>query len=51
MEHLQSFNLERATGDIAGCVEDTLAELPTQGLLYFFSDYPNVMKSVTAKLK
>lgn len=52
VEHLQSFNLGRATGDIiAGCVEDALAELPTQGLLCFFSDGPNVMKSVKAKLK
>lgn len=52
VEHLHSFNLGRATGDIiVECIEDALAELPRQGLLCFFSDGPNVMKSVKSKLK
>ncbi|KAL1482471.1 hypothetical protein MTO96_050322 [Rhipicephalus appendiculatus] len=41
VEHLNSFNLGRATGDIiVECIEDALAELPRQGLLCFFSDGP-----------
>ncbi|KAL3195251.1 hypothetical protein MRX96_015896 [Rhipicephalus microplus] len=52
VEHLHSCNLGRATGDIVvECIEDALAELPGQGLLCFFSDGPNVMKSVKSKLK
>ncbi|KAH7980142.1 hypothetical protein HPB49_013374 [Dermacentor silvarum] len=52
VEHLNSFNLGRATGDIiVECREDALAELPRQGLLCFFSDGPNVIKNVKSKLK
>lgn len=52
VEHLHSCNLGRATGDIVvECIEDALAELPGQGLLCFFSDGPDVMKSVKSKLK
>ncbi|KAH7984787.1 hypothetical protein HPB49_025741 [Dermacentor silvarum] len=51
VEHLNSFNLGRATGDIVECRADALAELPRQGLLCVFSDGPNVMKNVKSKLK
>lgn len=37
VEHLNSFNLGWATGDIiVECIEDALAELPRQGPLCFF---------------
>lgn len=52
VEHLMSFNLGRATGDIiVERVEEALAEVPRNGLLCFYSDGPNVMKNVKAKLK
>lgn len=52
VEHLMSFDLGRATGDIiVEHVEQALAELPRKGLICFFSDGPNVMKNVKAKLK
>ncbi|KAH9377748.1 hypothetical protein HPB48_014393 [Haemaphysalis longicornis] len=47
-----SFNLGRATGDIiVERVEEALAEVPRNGLLRFYSNRPNVMKNVKAKLK
>lgn len=52
VEHLNFFNLGRATGDIiVECIENALTELPSQELLCFFNDDPNVMKSVKSKLK
>lgn len=52
VEHVQSYNLGRATAEvIVGCVEDALTELPKRGLVCFFSDGPNVMKSVRNKLQ
>lgn len=46
-----SFILGRATGDIiVGRVEEALAEVPRNGLLCFYSDGPNVMKNIKAKL-
>lgn len=49
VEHLMSFNLGQATGDIiVEHVEEALADVPRNGLLCFFSD---VMKNVKAKLK
>ncbi|KAH7977662.1 hypothetical protein HPB49_003149 [Dermacentor silvarum] len=51
IEHLESFNLGRATADIIiDCVERSITELPKEKLLCFFSDGPNTMKSVK-KLK
>lgn len=47
VEHLQSFNLGHATAEIMfSCVQEALAEVPKQNLLCFFSDGPNVMKSL-----
>lgn len=52
VEHLESFNLGRATAAIlVDCVERSLSELPKDKLLCFFSDGPNTMKSVKKKLK
>ncbi|XP_037528509.2 uncharacterized protein LOC119405746 [Rhipicephalus sanguineus] len=52
VEHVQSYNLGRATAEIiVGCVEDALVQLPRQGIICFFSDGPNVMKSVRRKLE
>lgn len=52
VEHLMSFNLGRATGDITvEYVEQALADVPRNWFLCFFSDDPNVMKNVKAKLK
>lgn len=52
VEHLMSFKVSRATGDIiAERVEEAVAELPRSGLLCFYSDGPNVMKNVKGKLK
>lgn len=52
IEHLESFNLGRATADIIiDCVERSITELPKEKLLCFFSDGPNTMKSVKKKLK
>ncbi|KAH8034654.1 hypothetical protein HPB51_000134 [Rhipicephalus microplus] len=46
VEHVQSFDLGRATAEIiVGCIEEAIADLPKQGLVCFFSDGPNVMKS------
>uniref|UniRef100_L7M0A4 HAT C-terminal dimerisation domain-containing protein n=1 Tax=Rhipicephalus pulchellus TaxID=72859 RepID=L7M0A4_RHIPC len=51
IEHLESFNLGRATATIlVDCIEKSLAELPKERLLCFFSDGPNTMKSVKRKL-
>ncbi|KAH7933241.1 hypothetical protein HPB49_010773 [Dermacentor silvarum] len=45
IEHLESFNLGRATEDIiVGCVERSITELPKEKLLCFFRDSPNPMK-------
>ncbi|KAH7933728.1 hypothetical protein HPB49_016273 [Dermacentor silvarum] len=47
IEHLESFNLGRATADIiVDCVERSITELPKEKLLCFFSGGPNTMKSV-----
>ncbi|KAH8027539.1 hypothetical protein HPB51_007089 [Rhipicephalus microplus] len=52
VEHVQSFDLGRATAEIiVGCIEEAIADLPKQGLVCFFSDGPNVMKSVRNKLQ
>lgn len=52
VEHLESFNLGRATSAIiVDCIETSLVELPKNKLLCFFSDGPNTMKSVKKKLK
>nr|XP_037284486.1 uncharacterized protein LOC119177183 [Rhipicephalus microplus] len=52
VEHVQSFDLRRATAEIiVGCIEEAIADLPKQGLVCFFSDGPNVMKSVRNKLQ
>nr|XP_037276267.1 uncharacterized protein LOC119169257 [Rhipicephalus microplus] len=52
VEHVQSFDLGRATTEIiVGCIEEAIANLPKQGLVCFFSDGPNVMKSVRNKLQ
>lgn len=52
IEHLESFNLGRATADIiVDCIERSITELPKEKLLCFFSDGPNTMKSVKKKLK
>lgn len=50
--HFNSFNLGSDSGDIiVDCIEDALMELPKEELLCFFSDGPNIMKSVKSKLK
>ncbi|KAH7964394.1 hypothetical protein HPB51_027368 [Rhipicephalus microplus] len=52
VEHVQSFDLGHATAEIiVGCIEEAIADLPKQGLVCFFSDGPNVMKSVRNKLQ
>lgn len=52
VEHVQSFDLGRATAEvIVGCVEEAMTDLPKQGFICFFSDGPNVMKSVKNKLQ
>lgn len=52
VEHLQSFNLGHATAEIMfSCVQEALAEVPKQNLLCFFSDGPNVMKSLKKRVK
>ncbi|KAH7974430.1 hypothetical protein HPB49_015487 [Dermacentor silvarum] len=51
VEHLQSFNLGRATASIlVDCIGRSLVELPKDKLLCFFSDGPNTLKSVKRKL-
>ncbi|XP_050044186.2 uncharacterized protein [Dermacentor andersoni] len=52
VEHLQSFHMGHATADeLFSCVEDALNELPKNNMLCFFSDGPNVMKSLKGKIK
>lgn len=52
VEHVQSYDLGRATAEvIACCVEDAIVQLPQRGLVCFFRDGPNVMKSVRKKLE
>ncbi|KAH9363254.1 hypothetical protein HPB48_006360 [Haemaphysalis longicornis] len=47
-----SFNLGRATANIlVDCIEKSVADLPRNKFLCFFSDGPNTMKSVKTKLK
>lgn len=50
IEHLESFNLGRATATIVvDCIERSLAEMSKERLLCFFSDGPNTMKSLKKK--
>ncbi|KAL1475024.1 hypothetical protein MTO96_037591 [Rhipicephalus appendiculatus] len=52
VEHLQSFNLGHATADIMfSCIQEAIAEVPNQNLICFFTDGPNVMKSLKKKVK
>lgn len=52
VQHLQSYHLGHATAaDLFDAVKDSLTELPLPKFLSFFSDGPNVMKSLKNKLK
>lgn len=51
VEHLRSFRLGSATSNIIfKCVNKALVNIPRAGFLSFFSDGPNVMKSLKKKL-
>ncbi|XP_077542137.1 uncharacterized protein LOC144154903 [Haemaphysalis longicornis] len=52
VEHLQSFQLGSATADILlNAVKEAVQDLPRDNLLCFYSDGPNVMKSLKRRLK
>lgn len=52
VEHLQSFHMGHATADeLFTCLDDSLSELPKNNMLCFFSDSPNVIKSLKRKVK
>lgn len=51
VEHLQSFRLNKATAnDLLRCVNEAIESVPSAGFFAFFSDGPNVMKSLKNKL-
>lgn len=51
VEHLRSFHLGSATADILlRCVNEATENIPRAGFFSFFSDGPNVMKSLKKKL-
>lgn len=51
VEHLRSFHLGSATSNIIfKCVNEALVNIPRVGFFSFFSDGPNVMKSLKRKL-
>ncbi|XP_054722965.1 uncharacterized protein LOC129232887 [Uloborus diversus] len=51
-QHLQSFHIGHGTADVMfQCVREVFDQLPNEKLLCFFSDGPNVMKSLVAKVK
>ncbi|KAH7946221.1 hypothetical protein HPB49_021545 [Dermacentor silvarum] len=52
VEHLQSFHMGHTTADeLFTCLDDSLSELPKNNMLCFFSDSPNVIKSLKRKVK
>ncbi|XP_077488859.1 uncharacterized protein LOC144099438 [Amblyomma americanum] len=52
VEHLQSFHLGHATADqLFSCIEDALSDVRKKNMVCFYSDGPNVMKSLKRRLK
>ncbi|KAL3195697.1 hypothetical protein MRX96_001819 [Rhipicephalus microplus] len=52
VEHLQSFHLGHATADeLFSCIENALSDVRKNNMICFYSDGPNVMKSLKRKLK
>ncbi|KAL3189936.1 hypothetical protein MRX96_020274 [Rhipicephalus microplus] len=52
VEHLQSFHLGHATADeLFSCIEDALSDVRKNNMICFYSDGPNVMKSLKRMLK
>lgn len=52
VEHLSSFHLGSATSDVLlARVKEAIQDLPQKNMLCFYSDGPNVMKSLKRKLK
>lgn len=52
VDHLESFHIGHCTSEnLLECINAALTELPSEKLLSFYSDGPNVMKSLKSKLK